>query len=134
VRVSDPLWRGNRSFVDDVAGVEGRSGLEEEHVGFGLRDGPMLDASRNDEELSFPERDIPIAKLHDEAATNDEEELVFVFVLMPHELPLELHELDLLAVEFPDDLGIPLRVEQRELLAEIDLLNLRHRVLTPGPV
>jgi hypothetical protein len=48
-----------------------------------------------------------------------EEQLVLVLVVMPDELALELHELHVLAVQLADDLRVPMRIEQRQLLARL---------------
>jgi len=42
---------------------------------------------------------------------------------MPDEVALQLHDLELIVVHLGDDLGLPLLVEQRELLAEVDRLD-----------
>src|SRR5262245_63789017 len=90
----------------------------------------MLDAARHDEELACVERHATIAKFHDEAAVDDEKQLVFVLVVMPHELALELHELDVLTVQLADDFRVPVGVKQRERVAKVDFTDLRHRTLT----
>jgi hypothetical protein len=42
----------DRARVAQIAGVQGRGGLEQQHVGLGVRDGLVLDPLRNDEEKS----------------------------------------------------------------------------------
>jgi hypothetical protein len=90
---------------------------------FFLGNGPMLDATGDDEKLAFTDFDRTLPELHAKAALDDEEEFVLVVMMMPDECTLKLHQLDVLAVEFPDDLGVPVRVKQGELLGEIDLVH-----------
>src|SRR5262249_848341 len=101
-----------------VAGVERRRGLEQQHVDLFRSDWPMLDAARHDDELAAFDSHRAIAKLHVEAALENEEELVFILVVMPHELAAEFHQLDMLAVQLADDLGVEVRTEQRQLLPQ----------------
>jgi hypothetical protein len=113
----------NGSLRDHVTRVERRGGLEEQDVDFSLGDRPMLDASRNDDELALGHGNDAISEMHVEAPVQNEEELVFVLVLMPNEFALELDELHVLAVQLTDDLRIPVSVESRELFAKVDLLH-----------
>src|SRR5688572_26746070 len=115
-----PRRLDNRSLRHHVTRIHRRRGLEEEHVDFVLGDRAMLDASGNDQELAFLEGDVTIAELHREATLHNEEQLVLALMLMPDELALKLHELDVLPVQLPDDLRIPVRIKERELLAEVD--------------
>jgi hypothetical protein len=43
-------------------------------------------------------------------------------VIVPNEISLQLHDLKLIVIHFSHDLRLPLLVEQRELLAEVDCL------------
>lgn len=63
------------------------------------------------------------AVLHAERSADDEEEFVFVVVVMPDEFALEFRELDVGIVEFADDLGTPRIREGCEFLGERDLLH-----------
>jgi hypothetical protein len=83
----------------------------------------MFDAARHDEKFALFQPDLPIAKIHPEAAIHNQEELVFVGVMVPNEFPLKLDELDLLAIELADDLGFPLVVKLREFVAKVDLFH-----------
>src|SRR5262245_20971274 len=92
-RASEPRRRCHGSIRHDVSSIQRGRRLEQEHVDFLLRDRPMLDAARNDQELPRLERDVLIAELHREATVDDQEQLVLMLVVMPHELALELHQL-----------------------------------------
>ncbi len=67
----------------------------------------MLDAARDDQELAFVQPNVLIAELDQQASFDDEKHLVFVVVLMPDELALELRHLDVHPLHFADDLGRP---------------------------
>src|SRR5262249_47433164 len=67
--------------------------------------------------------DLPVPELHAEPPLHDQEQLVLVLVPVPDELAQELHQLDVLAVEFADDPGAPAVGEAGELLGEVDLLH-----------
>jgi hypothetical protein len=81
-----------------------------------LDDGPVLDATGHDQELALLQPHVTIPKLHAKPAFDDQEEFVLMVVVMPDEQPLELDQLDLLAVLFANDLRLPLVAEQRQLL------------------
>jgi hypothetical protein len=111
------------ALVLNVARVQCRSGLEQEHMGFFFGNRLVLHSLRHDQKLPLLEPDVPIAKLHAESALNYEEKLVFVVVVMPNERPLKLHELDLLAVQLTDNLRLPVLGEEGELLSEVDFFH-----------
>ena len=93
--------------VPNVSGVEGRNGLEDQDMSLIRRDGFVLDTARNDEELSFFEIHDAVSHVNAELAFEDQEEFVFVLMVMPDELPRELHNLHMLAVELADDAWAP---------------------------
>ena len=82
----------------------------------------MLNPARNDEQFTGAEGDGAVAKIDLERAANDEKELVCVLVGVPDKLPVELRELDVLTVEFGDDLRGPRLGKRSELLRQADLL------------
>src|SRR5271157_2654396 len=57
-----------------------------------------------------------VPELHPESPLDHEKQLVFVVMLMPDELPLEFYQLDVLPVQLAHDPGIPVIVEEGELL------------------
>ena len=122
-------------LVLDVAGVEGGGRLEKEDVDFFVRHGAVLDASRDDQEISFVEPDVAVPQFHAEAALDHQEKLVLVVVVVPGEGALEFHELHLLAVQLGDDAGVPMIGEGGELLPEIHffhVLSPQRRRTRPG--
>ena len=80
----------------------------------------------NDEELARIKRDDALAEMDFEMTLENEKQLVFVLVVVPHELAHELDEPDVLAVELADDARAPVLRELRELLGKVHLL---HRAL-----
>ncbi len=114
--------------VVDVAGVSRGGGLEEDDAAFVLGDGFVLHAAGDDAELAFAEGDDAIPKVQIELAGEDEEHFIFIGMVMPDVIALKLDELDVLAVEFADDLGGPVFRDKAELLIQIDG---RHFVTLP---
>jgi len=87
---------------------------------FGIR--LVFDALRHDEHFACRDMDRAVAKIDPQNAIEDDEGLVGVLVIVPDEIALELHDLELIVVHFGDDLRLPLLVEQFQLRAEIDRL------------
>jgi hypothetical protein len=56
----------------------------------------------------------------------DEEKVVGVVVLVPHELALDLGDAYVAVVDAGDNPGLPVLVEPRELLGQVDLLRHLH--------
>jgi hypothetical protein len=114
-----PVENFESALVNDVAGVQGRGRLEKQHVDFLVCHRTMLHASRDDKEFTFFEPHCAISKLHPKAALDHQEEFVFILMAMPDEWSAELGQLNLLAVEFSDDLGFPVFCEERKFLLQI---------------
>ena len=108
----------------------GGDGFEEQDAGARVGDGVVLKPAGDDDDLAgvddlFDDFALFVAHLHPKAAGEDEEEFVFVGVVVPGELAFEFGELDLLPVELGDDVRRPCRVELGELVVEVDGFN-RH--------
>lgn len=114
---------GHGSTFLDIARVHGRRGLEQQDVNFLFCDGPVLDATWHDQELSLLQPNLTIAEVHAEAAVDDEEQLVLMLVVMPDELALEFDQFDLLPVERTDNLRIPVIGKQSQLFPQVDLFH-----------
>ena len=80
----------------------------------------MLDAAGNDDEFAFFDPLVVVAEFHAEAAFDDEEQFVLMLVLVEDEFSFELVELDVLAVEFGGNVGLPVFGDFGELFGEID--------------
>ena len=72
--------------------------------------------TRADREICDP----IFAQLDAHAAVEHDEDLVGIGVAMPHELALDLHELELIVVHPGDDLGRPVVAEAPQLVPEVD--------------
>ena len=79
----------------------------------------MFNATGDDQQLPFFQPNLPGTKIHPETSLHDQEQLVLIFMVMPHELTLELDQLDLLTIQFANDPGIPVVVELGEFLLDI---------------
>ena len=86
----------------------------------------------NDEEFALLDPDPPVAELHVEPPLDDQEKFVFLLVVVPLEGAAELDQLDLLAIEFPNDLGLPMIAEKSELFFQVDLLHTRSLAERPA--
>ncbi|HWG46550.1 MAG TPA: hypothetical protein VN688_27560 [Gemmataceae bacterium] len=81
----------DRPLVLCVARVQRRGRLEQQDVRFLLvGDGPVFDPTGDDQELALFQPDVPIPKLHAKPASDDQEEFVFVVVVVPQEWPWNL--------------------------------------------
>ena len=69
-------------------------------------DRPVLDATRDDQKLTFFQPDLPVTEIHPESPLHDQEQLVLVFMMMPDKLTLEFDEFDVLAIQSPTILGL----------------------------
>src|SRR5689334_11255668 len=86
----------------------------------------MFNAMRDDDELTGIDQDFALtavlAHSHAQCAFHNKEQLVFNLVVMPEELALQLGQLDVGIVDFPDDLRTPPVGEKGELVREINFL------------
>jgi hypothetical protein len=109
-----------------VARVRRPVRLDQEDVRLFIGDRAVLDAARDDEEVSLAELDVPVAQLDRQPPLEDEKEIVGLGVRVPDELALDLADLDLVVVVVADDAWLEVVVEGRELLREIDGLVQRY--------
>src|SRR5579862_45989 len=124
----DMLQMGLSAIVDDVARIEGRGGLEEQDPAFFAGDGTMLNTTRDDDEFAFFDPLVtvllPVLTIfHAETAFHYEEEFVFVFVVVEDEFAFEFIELDVLAVEFGGDVGLPVFGNLVEFFGDVDFVH-----------
>jgi hypothetical protein len=114
----------NGAFILYVACVERGRRLEQNDPAFVRGYGPMLDASRHDNEFTFFDplvrMIVMVAELHAEAAFDDEKHFVFVVMMVEDEFAVELYELDLLAVEFGSDAGLVVVGNFGEFFGDVD--------------
>ena len=117
------LQVGLGALVDDVPGVQGRGGFEQQEPAFFVGDGFVFHSAWDNDELAFADPFMVVAKFHAEAAFDYEEQFVFVFVVVEDELTLEFVELDGLAVELGSDIGLPVFGDFGELFGDVDFVH-----------
>src|ERR1700688_4907172 len=80
----------------------------------------MLDAARDDDELTFTDDGFAVAKFHVQRAFDDEEKFVFGVVMVPDKFTLQLDRFDFAVVDCANDAGVAVVGEAAELFFEID--------------
>ena len=86
-------------------------------------DGKMLYPVRNNYELSLFNLKIAIPETNQQTAFDDKKKLVFGFVMVPHELAFELHQLYKGIIYLAGNLRAPAVLKGVELLAQADSLD-----------
>ena len=64
-----------------------------------VSDGAAFDAAWHDEQLAMTKGDVAVAQLDGQLAADDEKQLVGVVMGVPHELTIDLHNLNLVVVQ-----------------------------------
>jgi hypothetical protein len=116
----DLLERSNPPRVVDTAGVVDRTLLDQQQLDLVLRDGSMLDAAGDHNELAGIQNDLAVAQLNDELSFDHVEQLVFILVRVPDELAFHFCHFHIRVIDSADDLRRPLVSEARKLGGEID--------------
>ncbi len=80
-------------------------------MSFFFSDGSMLYTSRHYNELSFLKPHLLGPELYSQPSFDDEEHLVFVFVIVPNELAFQFSQFHQLAVDFSNDVWFPVFLE-----------------------
>lgn len=83
-------------------------------------DRPVLHSLGHNEELTWSQPHRTVPKLEPQGTFQYEKELVFVLVPVPDELTLRFCQFDLLTVELPCYARVPVILDSRELLGEVD--------------
>src|SRR6266705_349675 len=121
-------------FILDVAGVQSRCRFKEQDFAFLFRKGPVFDAAGHDDELTGLDPLGAIisvfAKVHSEAALHHQKHFVFILVVMPGEWAFELHQFEILIVQLADNSRVPVIINDRKLLREIDLVHCQWSVVS----
>lgn len=121
LRLSESLLgRRQLTGIGGVAGVDGTSELEVEHVNLAERTRPMLNPRGHDEKLSAGQFDGLVGEIEEHLALEDEEKVVAVIVLVPYEVAGELRDLDFAVLKVADDPRPPRLVEGGERFTEVD--------------
>src|SRR5207245_6311543 len=122
-----------RTVVYYVPGIQRGSRLKEQDPSFFLSHGPVLDASRYHDEFALLQPHLPVTELDAEAPFDHQEQLVFVLMMMPDELPFQLVELYQLAVELGGDVGLPILPDTGEFLGDVYLFHFLLRKVLARP-
>jgi hypothetical protein len=109
------------ALVDNIPRIQRSGRLKQQEPALFLSDWLVLDAARDHHELALLDPLVAVAIFHAEAALNDEEQLVFVVVVVEDKLSLDFVEFHVLAVKFGGDLGLPVLGDLRELFDKVDL-------------
>src|SRR5262249_35465565 len=103
-----------------IPGIEHAARLDQEQLDLVLGVRFVLHSLRNDEHLSRPDMHRAVAKIDPQIPFDDDERLVSVFVIMPDEVSLQLHHLELVIIHLSDHSWLPLLMEQASLLRKAD--------------
>src|SRR2546426_2725794 len=87
---------------------------------FTRRAGDVLDPLGHDEHLARADDNAAVSKANFHFALEDQEYFVRVLVVVPHKLPFQLDELELVVVHFGHHPRRPMLRERGKLLCEID--------------
>src|SRR5437763_6281313 len=107
-----------------VSGIDGGSRLKQNDPCLFVSNRAMFDATRDHQEFALFQPDVSVAKLHAKAPFDHQEQLVFVFMMMPDELSFQLVELYQLAIQFAGNIRLPILRNLCKLLIEIDLFHI----------
>src|SRR6266436_5030278 len=105
---SDVLELGDCPFVGDVAGVQSRFWLQQQYLRLLIGNRQMLCSMRHDNEFSLTNNLFVIAEFHSQGALDDQEHLIFLLMMMPNELALQLDCFHVRVIDLADDLRTPL--------------------------
>jgi len=105
-----------------VPGVGHTARLDQQQLDLALGIGLVGDALGHDEHLARADAHRAVAKVDAQLALDHHEGLVGLLVIVPDEITLQLHDLELVVVHLGDHPGLPVIAEQAEFLSEVDRL------------
>src|SRR5687767_11077739 len=111
-----------RECATSLASVYNTARLDKQRMAFTCGASDMFDALWHNEHFPGLERDGPVLETDLHLAVQHQEDLVGVFMIMPDELALQFHELELVVVHFRDDPRGPALRESGQLLRKVDYL------------
>jgi hypothetical protein len=117
---SNPNIVLGRPFTTFVPCIEHPARFNQEQLDLLFREGLVLDALWDHEHLPRRNMGRAIPKIDPEITFYHDERLIGIFMIVPNEVTLQLHDLELIVIHLGDDLWLPLLVEQPEPLAEAD--------------
>ena len=83
----------------------------------------MFHSARHNDKFTFVDEGFAVPEFHAQSALDDQEKLVFVFMMMPDEFALELDGFDVAVVDFADDARVPAIGKKGEFFSQIDRLH-----------
>ncbi len=116
---SDSNSVGRRKYiVDDVSGIARCSRFKNQYFRFLPGTCSVFGAPWDEAEFSGPQLYPSVTKFDAYFPPPDQEQLVFVFVMMPGKYATEFYEFQFLSVQLSDDLGPPMIINLGELVSE----------------
>ena len=116
-------------FVFDISRVERGRRFKQQHFAFFFGKRTMFYATRDDDEFArlnpFAAFGSTLTIVHPKTALHYQKHLIFSFMMMPGERPLKFYELNQLPIEFAGDARIPMILNERKFLGEIDLVHFK---------
>ena len=109
--------------VVHVSGVPRFRRLEEQDLNFVVSHGAVLDAARDDVQLTRAQFHRAIAKLDLHHALPDEKQFVRVGVMMPGKDALEFYDANFLSIQLSDHLGSPMLGQEGEFVGQISAMD-----------
>src|SRR5919108_6348441 len=119
----DPLQDVLAEVAVGCAGVHCGLRLQEQDLALFVRHRPVLDALWDHGELARSKLDGATSQLDPKASFDHIEELVFMLVVVPDEIALELDGFDVEVIDLADDLRGPVFLDAPELVLDIHFLN-----------
>src|ERR1700722_91620 len=105
-----------------MSGIEHAARLDQQQFYLLLGVRLVFDAPGDNEHFAGRQANRAVAEIDPQRTLDHKEGLIGVLVIMPNEIALQLHELELIVIHFRDNLRLPLLVEQSELPREINRL------------
>jgi hypothetical protein len=113
----------HRALVDKVARIQRGSRLKQQKPAFFICNGTVLHPARHHNELALFDPLMPVEKFHAEPSLHHKEHLVFVLMMMKHELAFQFVELHMLPVQLGGDVGLPVFLNPSEFVGDVDLVH-----------
>jgi hypothetical protein len=121
--VLNALELGDGPFVGDISGVQSGFRFDQDDMNFFVGHGAVFDPARDDDKFAFADDHFMVAKFHAQCALDDEEEFVFIVVMMPDEFTFEFDGFDVAVVNFADDTRVAVVGEETEFVFKINCVH-----------
>jgi hypothetical protein len=91
-----------------VTGIRRSARFNEKNMGLLLRDRSVLHALGHYEYFAWTNPNRAVAQLNSHMPGEDQKQIVGIFVFVPNEFALDLHDHEVMSVEAPDDARLPI--------------------------